>query len=132
MHFPFQNAREREVAVCIQVPNVDYIKRNGGLHHGIRAYMAMCQERQSPSQSCLPPIHHSAAKAARALHISETDNILASHVSLRDPFDALKTKGQLISLRFGAFETPTKSKCRRLCQPQDALPGSQSRPPAPR
>src|ERR1700730_3426629 len=68
----------------------------------------------------------------RALHISETDNILASHVSLRDPFDALKTKGQLISLRFGAFETPTKSKCRRSCQPQVALPGSQSRPPVPR
>jgi hypothetical protein len=43
-------------------------------------YMAMCQERQSPSQSCLPTIHHPAAKAAGALRISETDNILVSHV----------------------------------------------------
>jgi hypothetical protein len=42
--------------------------------------MATRQEHQSPSQSCLPPIHHSAAKAARALRISETDNILALHV----------------------------------------------------
>jgi hypothetical protein len=38
--------------------------------------MAMCQEQQSPSQSRLLPFHHSAAKAAHALRISETDKLI--------------------------------------------------------
>jgi hypothetical protein len=39
-------------------------------------YMAMCQEQQSPSQSRLLPFHHSAAKAAHALRISETARLI--------------------------------------------------------
>jgi hypothetical protein len=39
------------------------------LHH--RGYMAMRQERQSPSQSCLLPFHHFAANTAGALRFSD-------------------------------------------------------------
>jgi hypothetical protein len=71
MHFVFQT---RGAVVVFEY--VNYIYATEFCPAASDRYMAMCQEQQSPSQSRLPPFHHSAAKAAHALSISETDKLI--------------------------------------------------------
>jgi len=74
MHFPFQNARGMWLFGFKRLVSITL--RNGVLHRGIRGVYGMCQERQSPSQSCLLPFHHPDVNTARALCVSETGNVV--------------------------------------------------------
>jgi hypothetical protein len=63
----------KELDACIQLRNADYINATKFCTSASQRYMAMC--RAAVAFAVPPtPFHHSAAKAAHALRISETDN----------------------------------------------------------